>query len=155
MMRALSPLLRSRKSTRGTLILLALLAVLWALEQRPWSGSTAGPTPGCAAIVSAFESRRSDLMVECEGTVTRVLSDDERGSRHQRFVLEIGSGHTVLVAHNIDLASRVADLRRGDRVRFRGEYEYNEQGGVVHWTHDDPQGRRQGGWIEHDGRRVR
>ena len=141
---------------RGTLALLTVLAALWLLEERPWM--TAGPenaAVGCEAIVSAFESRRSDLMVECEGTVTRLLSDDERGSRHQRFILQIDTRHTVLVAHNIDLAPRVDGLRRGDRVRFRGEYEYNDQGGVVHWTHDDPQGRREGGWIEHDGRRVR
>ena len=30
-----------------------------------------------------------------------------------------------------------------------------ERGGVLHWTHHDPDGRRPGGWLEHEGRRYR
>ncbi|HZI64860.1 MAG TPA: DUF3465 domain-containing protein, partial [Thermoanaerobaculia bacterium] len=61
-------------------------------------------------------------------------------------------GHTVLVVHNLDLAER---LRLGleDEVRFRGRYEWNERGGLVHWTHSEP-GGEPGGWIEHGGRRY-
>ena len=108
-----------------------------------------------SAIDAAFEAGRSDVWVEEEGVVERLLPDDRDGSRHQRFILRLASGRTVLVAHNIDLAERVAGLERGDTVRFRGEYEWNPQGGVVHWTHHDPSGRREGGWIEHRGRRIR
>ena len=74
------------------------------------------------------------------GTVLRVLADDNSGSRHQRFILRLDSGQTVMVAHNIDLAPRIASLRAGDRVGFSGEYEWNAQGGVIHWTHHDPAG---------------
>lgn len=108
---------------------------------------------GERTIVEAFEQRRSDLWVEAEGTVERLLADDVEGSRHQRFIVRLADGHTVLVSHNIDLAPRVP-LARRDRLAFRGEYEWNDRGGVVHWTHRDPQGRRQGGWILHDGRRY-
>lgn len=86
--------------------------------------------------------------------VSRVLSDDSEGSRHQRFILQLDSGRTLLVAHNIDLAPRVASLREGDKVSFYGEYESNPQGGVIHWTHNDPQGRHTAGWLEHNGRRY-
>ena len=43
-------------------------------------------------------------------------------------------------------------LRVGDEVRFRGEYEWNQRGGLVHWTHHDPAGRRTGGWLRHEDR---
>lgn len=101
-------------------------------------------------IESLFAARTSDAMVEFGGEVSRVLQDDNEGSRHQRFIVRLASGHTVLIAHNIDLAQRVP-LRRGDRVEIQGEYEWTEQGGVVHWTHHDPQRRHPGGWIRHAG----
>ena len=75
-----------------------------------------------------------------------MLSDDNEGSRHQRFILQLANRDTLLVAHNIDLAKRVP-LGMGDRVKFRGMYEWNNLGGLVHWTHHDPQGIEKGGWI--------
>lgn len=44
--------------------------------------------------------------------VVRVLADDERGSRHQRFIIRPDSAQTLLVAHNIPLSTAV---RSGDR----------------------------------------
>jgi len=77
-----------------------------------------------------------------------LLSDDHEDSRHQRFVLQLGNRETLLIAHNIDLAKRVP-VGMGDRVRFRGMYEWNELGGLVHWTHHDPHGVEDGGWINY------
>ncbi len=76
----------------------------------------------------------------------RLLTDDNDGSRHQRFVVQIKNRNTLLIAHNIDLAERVP-VGIGDRIRFRGLYEWNELGGLVHWTHHDPHGIEDGGWI--------
>jgi hypothetical protein len=78
--------------------------------------------------------------------VRRLLTDDNDGSRHQRFVLQLKNRDTLLVAHNIDLAQRVP-LGMGDRIQFRGMYEWNELGGLVHWTHHDPHDVEDGGWI--------
>lgn len=89
---------------------------------------------------------------EGSGVVTRVLSDDNDGSRHQRFILRLSSGQTLLVAHNIDLAARVANIQVGDTVEFNGEFETNPQGGVIHWTHHDPRGIHVDGWLRHKGR---
>jgi len=86
------------------------------------------------------------------GTVVRVLSDDNDGSRHQRFILQLAGGRTLLIAHNIDLAPRIPGIRAGDMVEFYGEFRSNPQGGVIHWTHHDPQGRHPGGWLRHKGR---
>lgn len=86
-----------------------------------------------------------------EGRVSRLLPDDDDGSRHQRFIVTLATGQTVLIAHNVDLAPRVANLKVGDAVEFSGEYESNPRGGVVHWTHRDPRGRHAAGWIRHGG----
>ena len=104
-----------------------------------------------AALQAAFEAQRGDLQIEGQGTVIKVLPDDNKGSRHQRFILRLDSGQTVLVAHNIDLAPRIPGLAAGDTVAFFGEYEWNPQGGVIHWTHHDPGGRHVGGWLRHRG----
>ena len=113
-----------------------------------------------AIFVDATDATRSDAQwlagqqVQGSGMVLRVLSDDNEGSRHQRFILELSSGRTVLVAHNIDLAPRIPALEGGDTVSFYGEFESNDRGGVIHWTHHDPQGRHPGGWLEHKGQRY-
>ena len=107
---------------------------------------------GDDSLGRAFKNRTSNVQVEGEGVVTRILADDNSGSRHQRFIVRLKSGQTVLIAHNIDIAPRVADLGEADTVRFYGEYVWNEKGGVVHWTHHDPEGRHAAGWIKHNGR---
>ncbi len=88
------------------------------------------------------------------GTVKRTLADDNEGSRHQRFILTLPGGKTLLVAHNIDLADRVP-LNNGDQLSLHGRYETNDRGGVIHWTHHDPDGSTSGGWIEFNGKRYR
>jgi len=122
--------------------------------------SCASPSPATerytpvddSAIGSAFARRASNIQVEGEGTVIRVLADDLNGRRHQRFIVQLASRQTLLITHNLDIAPRVDGLEAGDSVRFYGEYVWNEKGGVIHWTHHDPQGRHVSGWIKHKGR---
>jgi hypothetical protein len=103
-------------------------------------------------LLQAFRERRRNLQVTGEGVIVRVLADDHEGARHQRFLLRMASGQTVLVAHNVDLAPRLDSLRAGETVAFSGEYEWNERGGVIHWTHKDPAGRHAPGWLRREGR---
>ncbi len=86
-----------------------------------------------------------------EGRVINVLPDDNEGSRHQRFIIRLPDRSTLLVAHNIDLAPRVP-VQEGDVVEYCGEYEYNDRGGVIHWTHRDPGNRHFHGWLKHKDR---
>ena len=107
--------------------------------------------------VSACDSAspfRPGSRVEVTGVVEKVLKDDTSGSRHQRFIVKLPSGQTLLIAHNIDIAPRVEGIARGDTLSFSGIYEPNDKGGVVHWTHHDPSGRHAPGWIEHRGHRY-
>lgn len=105
-------------------------------------------------LEDAIRGQLNDVQVKGSGTVVRVLPDDTNGSRHQRFVIRLTSGQTLLIAHNIDLAPRIGDLKTGQVVSFFGEYEWNERGGVIHWTHHDPAGRHVAGWLERDGKRY-
>lgn len=145
------PRMRSNRHRRVVALIVVLIAV-WITQKDRW-GRDEEPTAAGGSVEAAFAAGESDVWLEAAGTVDRILADDDEGSRHQRFILELPGGHTLLVAHNIDLADRVP-LARGDRVSLRGEYEWSEQGGVMHWTHHDPKGRKAGGWIEHAGRRY-
>ena len=159
-----------RKTARSLTALLLLVALGWVVrwfdleppdphatapERAAAARSTREPDSagGADRIARAYDRRESGFMVTVEGVVERLLADDRDGSRHQRFLLRLANDHTLLVAHNIDLSERVP-AERGDRLRLRGQYEWNERGGVLHWTHHDPDGRHPGGWIEHAGRRV-
>ncbi|MGU3229214.1 DUF3465 domain-containing protein [Vibrio cholerae] len=104
-----------------------------------------------AVLQQAYQSQQSDLQVQGFGQVVKVLPDDNDGLKHQKFILELNSGQTLLVAHNIDLAPRIPNLKVGDSVEFYGEYEWNKMGGVLHWTHKDPQNRHAHGWLKHNG----
>ena len=105
---------------------------------------------GAITLASAYAEHKSDIQVEGDGIVLKTLPDDNDGSRHQRFILKLGSGQTLLIAHNIDLAPRISALKKGDSVAFNGEYEWTPQGGVVHWTHRDPRGQHVAGWLKHN-----
>ena len=97
-----------------------------------------------------FENKQSDQQVLILAEVQKVLSDDTEGSQHQRFILTLDNDQTLLVAHNIDLAPRVVDIQKGDQIEVFGVYEWNNKGGVIHWTHHDPDGDHIDGYILHN-----
>jgi hypothetical protein len=104
-----------------------------------------------AAIARAFASHARDVRVDGSGSVSRVLPDDRQGQPHQRFLVRLPTGQSILIVHNIDIAPRIENLRVGDEIEFEGEYVWNDQGGLVHWTHHDPSRRHRPGWVKHAG----
>lgn len=141
-----------------TLIVVALAVLSQWLPSEQQSQQERGDdvvarAPATGAVAAAFAAKRSDVVLEDAGRVVKLLPDDNEGSRHQRFIVQMEQS-TLLIAHNIDLAPRVDALREGDFIRFKGEYEYNDKGGVVHWTHHDPKGWHEDGWLEHNGERY-
>ena len=144
---------RAKAVLIGTAV--AVLAVIFAscANHDPATEHRATPHDD-SPIGRAFASGTSDVQVEGEGTVIQVLPDDMDRSRHQRFIVQLASGQTLLITHNIDVAPRIAGLKVGDNVGFNGEYVWNEKGGIIHWTHHDPQGRHVTGWVMHKGKRY-
>lgn len=128
---------------------LSLLYVLIIIVLQSVTTAQAASTP---SLNTAFSRQLSDVQVLGHGTVIRILKDDNKGSTHQKFILRVSENHTILIAHNIDLAPRINSISKGDHIKFYGEYEWNKRGGVVHWTHRDPNGRHQGGWLKHRGK---
>lgn len=105
-----------------------------------------------ATLDTAIANQLSDVVVSGSGVVIRTLSDDTKGSRHQRFIIRVDDGRTLLMVHNIDLAPRIDSLQKGDKIDFKGKYIWNKKGGLVHWTHHDPAGKHPPGWIRHHNR---
>lgn len=98
-------------------------------------------------IRAAKNNTRARFWLTVNGKVIKLLKDDNRGSRHQKFLIKLAPDITLLVAHNIDLVQRIP-LKKGDQISLRGRYEWNNRGGMMHWTHHDPRGKKQGGWIK-------
>jgi hypothetical protein len=101
-------------------------------------------------LAGLFTTHKSDVQVQGQGSITVILTDDNHGIRHQRFIIKLATGQSLLIAHNIDLAPKIENLFSGDTIEFFGEYEWNEKGGVIHWTHYDPEKKHVDGWILHN-----
>lgn len=108
---------------------------------------------GDAEVIAAQAQQMHKVEVTFQAPVKKLLPDDVEGLPHQRFLLNLSNGTTVLVAHDTKMAPRVP-IEAGDIVTIHGEYIWNEKGGVVHWTHHSDTPRHEGGWIDFGGQRY-
>lgn len=151
-------------SLRIAAVLVAAAGAVWYARQdaAPGTGvidaAAAQPASIRPAIAdpvqAAFRNRSSGQVLTAKGTVERILADDRDGSPHQRFIIRTVGGVSLLIAHNLDLAPRLDGLKVGDAVTVLGEYEWNDKGGLMHWTHEDPQRKHAAGYIDWRGRRY-
>ena len=124
------------------------LAVACAL-----AGCSTTQTPDDRAVCDAYSGQRSHVEVVADGTITRLFGVAQgRVSPHEGFLLRLASGCSLVVRveANTDFTGPIP-LREGQSVAVKGEYEYYPGGGVVHWTHRDPRGRHEGGYISSGG----
>jgi len=139
----------SRQKQRIWLILAFAILTYFASDYSPQKATSVPVTQ--STLEQAIQQQRSDVQLEVSGTVYKLLADDLEGSRHQKFLIRTADGHSLLIVHNIDLAPRLNSLQNGDLLSVFGEYEWNEKGGLIHWTHHDPAGQHIAGWIKHQG----
>lgn len=85
--------------------------------------------------------------------VKKMLKYDDRGLPHEKFLLLLSNGTTILVAHNTQMAPYVP-LQAGDTVTVSGEYVWNAKGGLIHWTHHSDTPNHKGGYIDFNGKRY-
>jgi len=130
-------------TSRAAIVLIALAAAACS--------STASDQPDNLAAIQAIQAHRSGQEVTVEGTVASA-PQFSRGptGRHEDFVLEVSSGtgeqQLIHVAHNVDIAPEVP-LDEGMDIIVHGELDIDRSGPVIHFTHHDPRGRHQPGFI--------
>jgi hypothetical protein len=144
-------------------LILAVFTLLRWLRGRSTTTTTSTRAPASTppgTIARLFREKRSDTWVETRGVVERLLPDDrdtyDGSDTHQRLILRTDDGINILVAHNLCTSDRVP-AKPGDRLTLRGEYEWTEKGGTLHFTHKPKFATRdatRSGWIEHAGNRY-
>jgi len=117
------------------------------------SACAGAQAPNDPALCAAYAAGRSRVEVVADGSVTRVLGvQPGRVSPHEGFLLRLASGCSLIVRveATADFTGSIP-LAAGSSVLVKGEYEYYPLGGVIHWTHRDPRGRHEGGYIQTGG----
>jgi hypothetical protein len=91
------------------------------------------------------------------GTVTtppRFFYGSTTHAMHEAFNIRTDHGKTLEVVDNVAIAPR-CPVEPGDRVTVKGEYVADgSHGPMVHWTHRDPGGEHQDGYIDFNWRRY-
>jgi hypothetical protein len=128
-------------------------AILVALIGASLCACAASQAPDDVAVCAAFSAQRSGVEVVAQGSVTHVLGVQAgRSSPHEGFLLRLDSGCAIVVRVevNTDFTGTIP-LSIGQRVLVKGDYEYYSRGGVIHWTHRDPRGRHENGYVDVNG----
>jgi len=120
----------------------------------PRSAKAQAALTGLAQIMDAVTNKRAGVTVQHWGTVSRTMPDDQGAANLQKFIVTLENGHLLLFAHNVSVAPR-APVATGDRVDFRGRFDWNDVGGLIHRTHHDPQMIFDDGWLKHNGKVYR
>jgi hypothetical protein len=139
-----------------------VLALIVVFAQLAAAGACASLSPAAtgiaadnAAVKAAFERHAENVELTASGAVDRILSDQDGPSGpHERFIVRLPDvAMTVLVEHNLSIAPRVP-VAVGEAVLIHGEYVWNAQGGLMHFTHHDPDRSHEGGYIVYAGKRY-
>lgn len=133
----------SQKKKIIGIVVLVISAFL--AEQKVFSGGK--EVNSDSRIEQLVKSRVSGKMVTIEAIVIKLLKDDLKGDKHQKMILK-NANNTLLLAHNIDIAQRVP-AKKGDVLLIKGQYEWNDKGGLLHWTHRS-NSSHPAGWIKHN-----
>jgi hypothetical protein len=152
---------RNQKAMRLFCILstsLTLLSNCSQAQQQPEMRPAVAPAAKNLAqddneVIAAQSNRLIKVEVTVTAPIKKMLPEDDVGLPHEKFLILLSNGSTVLIAHDIKYAP-VVPVQAGDMVRIHGEYIWNAKGGLIHWTHHSDTPRHESGWIEFDGQRY-
>ncbi|MDQ2741625.1 MAG: DUF3465 domain-containing protein [Chloroflexota bacterium] len=130
---------------------IALLAAVGGLEiirlsrhQTSLAEARDASRVGCASVAAAYHDHRAFLWLTVAARVAHVLPDSFGRYQHQRFLMRCPTGQHILIVNDVTVGQRVP-IKPGDRVAAHGEYIWNRQGGLIHFTHSSAGGEQ--GWI--------
>lgn len=109
--------------------------------------------PGDAEAIRAQNQQLIKVPITVTAPVKKMLRYDDRGVPHEKFLLQLSNGSTILVAHNTQMAPFVP-IQAGDIVTVSGEFIWNAKGGLIHWTHHTDTPKHAGGYIDFNGKRY-
>ncbi len=107
-------------------------------------------------VLKSISIKKESKFIEIQNaTVQQLLRDDNRGIRHQKWLVQINPDTTIMVVYNIDLAERVP-LTVGDTINLGGELVFDDRTGepLMHWTHEDPRHKRRMGYVLFNGKKY-
>jgi hypothetical protein len=144
------------RSIKAGAVVAFVAAVLLSLSATQSEARRAGGTQAKTNdhVIEAIQNQSRVHFLEIHNAVVKeLLPDDNRGRRHQKWIVEIEDGSQILAVYNIDLAPRVP-MNVGDLMTLGGEFIYDNGGGLIHWLHADPRNRRPDGYVEINGQRY-
>jgi hypothetical protein len=134
-------------------VLVGLLVILCAGCKSTPGRAVAPSVTDDSQIVAFEQAHRMNTEITGKVKVYKLLREDDEGLRHEKFLVMLSDGTTVLVAHSIDKAPSVP-VSPEDTIIIHGEYVWNPKGGVIHWTHHSDSPKHEGGWIDFKGKRY-
>ncbi len=108
---------------------------------------------GDAEAIRAQQLQLVKVPITVTAPVKKMLKYDDKGLPHEKFLMVLSNGTTLLVAHDTKMAPYVP-VQPGDTVTVHGEFIWNEKGGLIHWTHHSDTPKHQGGYIDFNGKRY-
>jgi hypothetical protein len=108
---------------------------------------------GDQEVLNAQSAHMVNVPVTVSARILKILREDIEGTPHQKFLIILSNGSTVLIAHNIQMAPQVP-IQEGTFVTIHGDYIWNSKGGLIHWTHHSDAPKHGDGWIDYNGRRY-
>jgi hypothetical protein len=131
----------------GNRVAAIALLVLCACSSQP-------EQPDNASICNDYGSQATNQEVIAHGRVGEILGTRPgRSGSHEGFLLKLDGDCdlTLKVETNVSITGPVP-IHRGEIVIVKGEYVYDPLGGILHWTHHDPEGRHVAGYVVSDGK---
>lgn len=121
----------------------------------PVGVAESGIIPSDLLLAQAYQNRTSGTQLTSEGKITHIFPTADSGTDYQKFIVQLGIGQSILVMHNMELGAAIEGLAIGEYIEVYGEYQWTADGGIIRWTHQDPLGKHQAGWVKYKGRIYR
>ncbi|HIP75819.1 MAG TPA: DUF3465 domain-containing protein [Psychromonas hadalis] len=103
---------------------------------------------GVDHITYLFNNQRGGEMVSSLGRIIKLLEDQTSPYLAQLILIRLNSGQKLIIKHNLKASTKIADLKVGEMIKFKGVYRWNSRGGMVVSTFENKQHPKRSGWVK-------